>query len=128
MSDPNTKTCRMCAETINAAARLCPYCRTDQRQSTIIVTIATWLSSLLLLAFFGGAFYFIYHVFTPGKDFAPFRNQFEVVSSSMQFNQNDKGTYVTTVGTVRNNSDQAWKEVQLEVRYFDGTNKLIDVG
>jgi len=128
MNDPTTKTCRMCAETIKAAARLCPYCRTDQRQSAVIVTIAPWLMGFLLLAFFVGGFSVVYRLFTPGRDFAPFRNQFEIVSSSMQFNQNEKGAWVATVGTIRNNSDYAWKEVQLEARYFDSAGKLIDVG
>ena len=118
----------MCAEAIKPAARLCPHCRTDQRRSAIIYTIAPWLMWPLILVFSGGLFLLMSRLFTPGRDFAPFRNQFEVVSSSMQFSQTERGPYVTTVGTIRNNSDYPWKEVQLEARYFGKADKLIDVG
>jgi hypothetical protein len=125
----NAKTCRMCAETINVAARLCPCCRTDQRKSAVtLMLVVPWLGWLLMLLMGLGVVSLASRMLDPGRDFAPFRDRFEVVSSSMQFSKNEKGQYVTTVGTVRNNSDFAWEDVQMEVRYFDRENKLVDVG
>ena len=46
----------------------------------------------------------------------------------MQFGTGERGRYVTTVGTVKNDSDYGWKDVQIEVRYFNQEGKLIDVG
>lgn len=128
MEDTNIKICRMCAEPIKAMARLCPHCRTDQRQSALTLVVAPWLVFPILLLVGLGGLSLAYRMFDPGKDFAPFKDRFEVVSSSMLFSTNQNELYITTVGTVRNNSDYAWKEVQMEVRYFDRESKLIDVG
>lgn len=66
--------------------------------------------------------------FSPGRDFAEFRDQIGVVSSSMQFSKTEKGAYVSVVGLLTNRSQFEWKEVQLEARYYDKDGKLIDTG
>ena len=81
-----------------------------------------------MLLFFCGCLIFFYRVAYPGKDFASCRDQVVIISSSMQFGAGERGRYVTTLGTVKNNSDYGWKETQLEVRYFNQDGKLIDVG
>src|SRR2546423_1231077 len=105
MEDLNNKICWMCAEPINATAKLCPHCRTDQRQSALTVDVAPWLFLPIMLLMGIGGLSLAYRMFDPGKDFAPFKNRFEVVSSSMLFSTNQSELYITTVGTVRNNSD-----------------------
>jgi len=132
MDDQDTRTCRICAETIKRAARLCPYCRADQRKSAINIIPPPWLAwlgwSVMLLVVLGGLSV-AYRMFNSGKDFAPFRDQFAIVSSSMEFSKRENGQHIiTTIGVVRNNCDYAWKGVQLEVRYFDQEGKLIDMG
>jgi hypothetical protein len=81
-----------------------------------------------LLLFFCGALVVFYRVVYPGKDFASCRNQVIIGSSSVQFSAGERGRYVTTVGIIKNDSDCGWKDVQLEVRYFNQDGKLIDVG
>ena len=128
MEEQQTKICPLCAETGKAAAKLCPHCRSDLRRSAIRIDVAPWLIWPLLLLFFCGALVVFYRVVYPWQDFASCRNQVVVSSSSMQFGTGERGRYVTTVGTVKNDSDYGWKDVQIEVRYFNQEGKLIDVG
>lgn len=128
MTEPDTRICPFCAETIRRAARLCPHCRTLQGRWSAYLGVALALMTLTFLVVVAGGAFVAYRLFNPGKAFAPYRDQFSITTSSRQFSTNERGRYVTTVGTVRNNSDYAWKEVQLEVRYFDQQGKLIDVG
>jgi hypothetical protein len=44
----------------------------------------------------------------------------------MIFGESQKGKTVAVVGMLQNNSDQAWKDAQVEVRFFDPQGKLID--
>ena len=63
-----------------------------------------------------------------GRDFSLYRDQIEVVTSSMNFSMTSTNRYISTVGLLTNCSDFSWKEVQVEAQYFDGTGKLIDTG
>src|SRR5215510_3880973 len=117
MQDPNTKTCAFCAETIKAAARLCPYCRSSQSKGAVHLIVAPALVWATVLLFMIGGASVIYRLVSPGRDFAPFRDQLKIVSSSVEFDRNENNPHVTAVGIVRNDSPYAWKDVQLEVRY-----------
>jgi hypothetical protein len=128
VEDQQTKICPVCAETVKAVAKKCPFCRADLRSSVIRIDPAPWFSWVFMLLFFCGALIVFYRVAYPGRDFSLCRNQIVVSSSSMQFSAGERGRYVTTVGTINNESDYGWKEVQLEVRYFNRNAKLIDVG
>lgn len=129
MDDANTRTCPLCAEAIKPAARICPYCHAQQRKSVVFANaMVPWLVWPVVLFVVIGGFMLAVRLFDRGRDFAPFRAQFSIVSSSMELTTNQNGRSVTTVGMVRNDSDYAWKEVQLEVRYFDRNDKLVDVG
>jgi hypothetical protein len=129
MEGDSTRTCPSCAETVKAAAKLCPYCRSDLRRSAIRVRVSEWVAWLCLLLFFFGALMLFYRFVRPWEDFTKHRNQVTVSSSSIQFSDaGDRGKFVTTIGTVKNESDWAWKNLQVEVRYFNQEGKLIDVG
>jgi hypothetical protein len=128
MDGEQTKICPTCAENVKAAAILCPYCRSILRRSSLQIAVPTWVTWLCGALFFGGCLIFFYRVVRPCEDFTKHRDQVVVSASAMQFSYGDRGRYVTTLGTVRNESDWAWKDIQLEVRYFDREGKLIDVG
>jgi hypothetical protein len=44
----------------------------------------------------------------------------------MEFGQTSKEETVVVVGTIRNDSPVVWRDVQLEIQYFDGAKKLFD--
>jgi len=46
----------------------------------------------------------------------------------MQFGVDEHRRFITTLGTIKNDSDYGWKEMQIEVRYFNRDGKLVDVG
>ena len=129
MEESQTKICPACAEAVKVTAKLCPFCRSDQRRSTALnVKLAPWVAWPFWLLFICGCLIVFYRVAYPGKDFASCRSQVVISSSSMQFSNGERGRYVTTIGTITNISDCGWKDVQLEVRYFNQDGKLIDVG
>jgi hypothetical protein len=65
-------------------------------------------------------------VFSPGRDFEPFRTQIVVESSSMHFGQTTNGNFISAIGTLRNDSPHAWKEIQIEAQFYDTNGRLID--
>jgi hypothetical protein len=66
------------------------------------------------------------HFFDPGRDFVPFHDQIVVGDSQVHYSQTEKGAFIAVVGMIKNNSKFSWKEVELEVQYFDKDGKLID--
>jgi hypothetical protein len=82
---------------------------------------------VLLLAFlFVGGSIWLGRIFSPGTDFEPFRDQIVVEGSNMHFGQATNGNFISAIGTLRNNSPYAWKEIQLEAQYYDNDGRLID--
>ena len=128
VTDSTQKTCPRCAEAISTAAKICPHCLADQRKGAISIQIVPWVGLAVWLLIAAGVGVVFYRVLDQGQEFSSVRGLVTVASSEMQFSNGEKGRYVTTVGVITNGSDCTWKEVQLEVRYFDQQGKLIDVG
>lgn len=62
----------------------------------------------------------------PGRDFEPYRQQLVVVSSERHWSSATNGNFVSVIGQLRNDSPHAWKQIELEVQYFDDEGRLID--
>jgi hypothetical protein len=124
-----TQVCPHCAETIKAAAKVCPHCRYWQKKWSIFNP--KWLMAAGLVMFVGYSIVMAAlfdSIAGQGRDFAQYRDQIQVATSSMSFSSTETNRYVTTVGLLTNCSDFSWKEVQLEAQYFDAGGKLIDTG
>jgi hypothetical protein len=66
-------------------------------------------------------------LFGGGADPAALLSEIVVADSSFRFNTQGDYTYVSAVGTIRNDSeDIAADDVYIEVQYFDGEGTLID--
>lgn len=66
-------------------------------------------------------------LFDAGEDPKALLGQIVVVDSSFRFNTEGDCTYVTAIGTVRNDSkDVAADDLYIEVQYFDEQGNLID--
>src|SRR5262249_6376170 len=62
--------------------------------------------------------------FWPGASFANYRNQIEVLEPKLTVNES---TYdgVLTLGQLHNHSPLKWKDVIIEVQYFDADDRLV---
>lgn len=121
-----TKACGWCAEPIRVPARVCPYCRRLQPKWKRLCELMAFLPVLLLAFLFVGGSIWLGRIFSPGTDFEPFRDQIVVEGSNMHFGQATNGNFISAIGTLRNNSPYAWKEIQLEAQYYDNDGRLID--
>lgn len=130
----STKVCPLCAETIKAAAKVCPHCRFWQPKTKWSLRNPQFLQSvssvICAAAIFGaiiGLVYFLQHLIGPKRDFTPYQSQIKVVSSEASFRVVFSNLTVSVVGVVTNQSNYAWKNVGLEARLYDKGGKLIDV-
>jgi hypothetical protein len=121
----NTKTCRMCCSEIADAARICPHCRHPQGW----LSVGRWaVSSIFLVAMLGVILWGRTTVSTtldPPK-YSAHLGALRVKSSEMVYNLEGQCPTLTTFGTVVNASDIPWKDLQIEVRYFNKAGALVD--
>ena len=62
-----------------------------------------------------------------GESFDSYRSQVHVTHSELEFGDlPSKGPTVAVVGTIHNDSHVAWKDINIEVQFFDKAHKLID--
>jgi hypothetical protein len=122
-----SKVCPYCAEQVNNAARICPRCRQW-------LSIFSWRNpavSVFVVCFCGlgcliGFLVFLQRLLDPGIDFSPYRDSISVVESRMNLQANDKQPIVNVVVLLTNKTDLAWKDVQMDLRFYDKTGTFID--
>jgi hypothetical protein len=126
-----TKVCPLCAETIKAAAKVCPYCRYWQkkwspRNPQTMQSISAILAAVLIFGSMIGVGYFFDYLMGPKRDFAQYRNQVTVVNSATSFRIANSNLTVSVVGVITNQSMFGWKDIGMEAQFFDANDKLID--
>jgi len=127
------KICPLCAETIKAAAKVCPHCRHWQPRKwsfsnpQLLQSVASVFWAVAIFGAIIGLGYFLENLIGPKRDFAPYQSQIAVVSSEVSLQMYGSNLTVDVVGVVTNKSNFAWKNVGLEARLFDKDGKLIDV-
>src|SRR6267378_3729589 len=98
-----TKICPLCAETIKAAAKMCPYCRNWQpvikwsllNNPRLLQSVASvfWAASIFGAIF--GLGYFLENLIGPKRDFAPYQSQIVVLSSDVNFRMSGSNLMVS---------------------------------
>lgn len=133
MSDnEQTKVCPLCAETIKAAAKVCPHCRYWQKRWSFqnpqtTQAIGGILAVILIVGAMMGVGVLFDHLVGPKRDFAPYRDQIKVISSTMGFRMSGSNLLVSVIGIVTNQSEFGWKNIGLEAQLFNKDDRLIDV-
>lgn len=121
-----TKPCTWCAEPIRLTAEVCPHCRRLQRQ----FLRRAWFIGLVELALLGGLLVWglltLREMLQPGRSFAPYQSQIVVVYSEKHWSQRTNSNFISVIGALRNDSPLAWRDIELEVRFFDASGRLID--
>jgi hypothetical protein len=123
-----TKVCPLCAETIKAAARVCPHCRYWQKQWSFrspAVSVIFFVAVCFVVLFYLDAFYG--QLFGQKRDFTPYQNQITIVNSETSFRIANSNLMVSVIGVVTNQTAFGWKNIGMEAQFLDGNGKMIDV-
>jgi hypothetical protein len=127
-STQETKVCRLCAETIPAAAKVCSHCRHWQR--TLSIHNPQVLGAIFAFLVFVGLVCLAITLnakLQQKEEFTAYRDQLSVLSSSLSFRTSaGSNLLVAVVGTLTNQSKVGWKNVSVEARFFDKSGNLID--
>jgi len=124
-----TKVCPLCAETIKAAAKVCPFCRSRQSRFTVlkgelggaIITITLfavliWMSSWLFPDDSDS---------TSAGDFVRHRSELPVVRTVLEGAEQQQQFRLS--GFVTNKGDRPWRVTGLEVRFLNAQGSLLEV-
>jgi hypothetical protein len=121
----DTRVCRLCAETIKAAAKVCPYCRKIQKRGLFFTKYDCL--ALAVPFIFLGTILLLGKMFIRGRSFSSSRDNIEVLNSEVAMETSRDYTNVVVVGVLTNKSDHAWQIGEFEVRYLNSSGKAVDV-
>jgi len=129
MSTPvETKTCAMCAETIKAAAKKCPFCQTR------LSFFGLWWSELgaglvaliwVIAAVAGAAWLLPDWTRSEGRSFAGHRSELPVPRIALDGPDQRSEFWVS--GYVTNSGTYPWRVRDLEVRFLNPDGSLLEV-
>ena len=123
-----TKACPLCAETIKAAAKLCPFCRAHQSRFALWrEQLGQLFLALSLMALLGLVCYWVFPEDVPsrGRNFASHRGDLRVSRTSLERAKKKSEFWLT--GYVINSGSYPWRVRELEVRLVDTQGNLLDV-
>jgi len=122
--------CRSCKENINDNSSWCPKC---QRPQSILRALIPPQAIAVILIALGG--YWFVTMQAMEDSMAQFKNESiyeggdELTLSNIDFKVTKDGckTCVSTIGTIRNNTETPWANFHFQVTYYNSENEVIDV-
>ena len=119
-----TKMCPLCAETIKAKAKVCPYCRKIQHRGFFInrydlLAVGTVIAFCISCGL-------VFNVFIHGRDFSSSRDKVKVLKSSLSLAVTPDYTNVVVDGMLTNGSSYSWKLGRMDVRFSNASGQIID--
>ncbi len=122
-----TKTCPLCAESIKAAAKACPFCQHRQGRFAFWRTQMPVLVSVICLAGMAalGCYLLLSEIPATGRSFVGHRNELRVLRTSLERDKKKPEFWFT--GFVTNTGRYPWRVQELELRFVDAQGRLVDV-
>jgi hypothetical protein len=124
-----TKVCPLCAETIKAAAKVCPFCRS--RQGCFTVLKGELAGAIVTITLFAVLIWMSSWLFpddsdsTSSGDFIRHRDELPVVRTTLETAEKQERFWLS--GFVTNKGDRPWRVNGLEVRFLDAQGSLLEV-
>jgi hypothetical protein len=120
-----TKECIMCFSEIDARAKKCRYCNSFQAKYSNLENNPAIMA--LLFVFIVGTFGYIYYDSIYLRGLKKEAQKDLIVSVSEVSEKVEAGKlYVACMGTIKNPADFRFGDVELEARFFNSQNELID--
>lgn len=127
----SARTCPWCAESIPAAARLCPRCRQwltwrswRHPMVNLGVGLAGLLGACLILSL--TVFTALGHLINAPPFYQEHPDALAVLSSHYHWVQTKDGPRLFVTGILTNRSEFAWRDIEFECRFYDAAGQLID--
>lgn len=131
MNDGFETCCPFCAETIPAAAKICPRCRQWISLRSFRNPVVGLVITLFALFVVGGcvAFFFT-HAFSrisnPPPYYADHVGSLQILQSKMFFKETTNGPRIYITGILTNRSQIPWRDIEFECRFLETNGNLID--
>lgn len=125
------RACPHCAETISVAAKVCPRCRQWLTWRSLRNPIVNALAiGYPMLACFGGLLFMvttsIQQLFQPRPFYSEVPEPLAVLESWVNWMETTNGPRLYVTGILTNRSEFAWRDVEFECRFFDGSHRMVD--
>ncbi len=131
LESTSSRTCPFCAESIKREAKVCPRCRQWLTLRSIRnPAISVWVYGLPHLAIYALVGMLILTALdrfqNPKPNYAAFVNSLRVLDSRMTWSETSSGLRIYVTGILTNQSEFAWRDMELECRFFDANGQLVD--
>lgn len=119
----------MCCSEVAEKARKCPHCHHFQNRTVMILYHPAFAATMVLVPFLTAFFLMLLSfekLFDQGRDFQVYRNQVTITESNLAFGDTKSGETVAVLGMMKNSGPVGWKDVLLQVEFFNQQGKRID--
>lgn len=128
---PNSRLCPFCAESIKREAKVCPRCRQWLTLRSIRnPAICVWIYGLPHLATYAAIGMLLLTALNrfqnPKPDYTDFVRSLRVLESRMNWADTSNGLRIYVTGILTNQSEIAWRDIELECRFLDANGQLVD--
>ena len=127
----NRRTCPYCAESIKPEAKVCPRCRQWLTlRSLHNPAITVWIYGLPHLAIWALLSMLLLQSLdrfqNPKPNYTTFVHSLQVLESRMNWADTSNGPRIFLTGILTNQSEVAWRDIELECRFLDANGQLVD--
>lgn len=127
----SSRICPFCAEGIKHEAKVCPRCRQWLTlRSLRNPAFAVWIYGFPHLLFYALLAMVILtalnRIQNPKPDYTAFVNSLRVLESQMNWAETSSGPRIYLTGILTNQSQFAWRDIELECRFLDTNGRLVD--